>query len=83
VLWAGGTSLLLAAPVGGLSMGYRLAQLVLAYGRTLWLVRYSLTTIVLMLASGTLTRYCGLDTAFGLAFAGPAALYLLFGTLMG
>jgi L-lactate permease len=29
------------------------------FGKTIWLVRYSLLTIVLMLALGTLTRYSG------------------------
>jgi lactate permease len=46
-------------------------------------VRYSLLTIVLMLALGTLTRYSGTDTTLGLAFANTGALYPFFGTLMG
>jgi lactate permease len=83
LLSATGTGILLAALVGGLSMGYRARQLVAAYGRTLWLVRYSLTTIVLMLGLGTLTRYSGLDTTLGLAFATSGVLYPFFGTLMG
>ena len=41
----------------------------MTYARTVWLVRYSLSTIVLMLALGTLTRYSGTDTTLGLAFA--------------
>ena len=45
------------------------------FGRTLWLVRYSLLTIVLMLALGTLTRYSGTDTTLGLAFANTGVLY--------
>ena len=49
----------------------------------LWLVRYSLITIVLMLALGTLTRYSGLDTTLGLAFAATGVFYPFFGTLMG
>ena len=51
--------------------------------RTVWLVRYSLATIVLMLGLGTLTRYSGTDTTLGLAFANTGALYPFFGTLMG
>jgi lactate permease len=43
--------------------------------RTLWLVRYSLLTIVLMLALGTLTRFSGTDTTLGLAFANTGVLY--------
>jgi lactate permease len=48
-----------------------------------WLVRYSLLTIVLMLALGTLTRFSGTDTTLGLAFANTGVLYPFFGTLMG
>ena len=51
--------------------------------RTLWLVRYSLLTIVLMLGLGTLTRYSGTDTTLGLAFANTGVFYPFFGTLMG
>jgi hypothetical protein len=46
-------------------------------------VKYSLLTIVLMLALGTLTRYSGLDTTLGLAFASTGVFYPFFGTLMG
>jgi lactate permease len=83
LLSATGTGILLAAIVGGLTLKYSVGQLVSAYGRTLWLVRYSLLTIVLMLGLGTLTRYSGLDTTLGLAFATSGVLYPFFGTLMG
>ncbi len=46
-------------------------------------MRYSLLTIVLMLALGTLTRYSGTDTTLGLAFANTGVFYPFFGTLMG
>ena len=83
LLSATGTGILLAAIVGGLVAKYSPAQLVQTYGRTIWLVRYSLLTIVLMLALGTLTRYSGTDTTLGLAFANTGVLYPFFGTLMG
>ena len=83
LLSATGTGILLSALVGGLLMKYNLGQLVQAYGRTLWRVRYSLLTIALMLGLGTLTRYSGLDTTLGLAFANTGVLYPFFGTLMG
>ncbi|HEY6898701.1 MAG TPA: L-lactate permease, partial [Rhodocyclaceae bacterium] len=83
LLSATGTGILLAALVGGLTMKYRFGQLVAAYGRTFWLVRYSLLTIVLMLGLGTLTRFSGLDTTLGLAFATTGVFYPFFGTLMG
>lgn len=83
LLSATGTGILVAALVGGLAMKYRFTQLIAAYGRTIWLVRYSLMTIVLMLGLGTLTRYSGLDTTLGLAFATTGVFYPFFGTLMG
>ncbi|MBB3179486.1 L-lactate permease [Variovorax sp. Sphag1AA] len=83
LLSATGTGILLAAIVGGLVAKYSVGQLVVAYGRTLNLVKYSLLTIALMLALGTLTRYSGLDSTLGLAFANTGVLYPFFGTLMG
>ncbi|WP_246312531.1 L-lactate permease [Pseudaquabacterium terrae] len=83
LLSATGTGILLAALIGGFLMKYQPLQILKTYGATLWRVRYSLLTIVLMLGLGTLTRYSGLDTTLGLAFAGTGALYPFFGTLMG
>jgi lactate permease len=83
LLSATGSGILMAALVGGLVMGYGVPALIKAYGKTLWLVKYSLLTIVLMLALGTLTRYSGLDTTLGLAFAATGMFYPFFGTLMG
>ena len=83
LLAATGSGIFVAAVVGGFAMRYRASELVAAYGRTLWLVRYSLLTIVLMLALGTVTRFSGTDTTLGLAFANTGVLYPFFGTLMG
>jgi len=83
LLSATGTGILLSAIVGALFMHYGVGAIVRTFFRTLWLVRYSLLTIVLMLALGTLTRYSGTDTTLGLAFANTGALYPFFGTLMG
>ncbi len=83
MLSATGTGILIAALIGGLAAKFTLGQLVSAYGRTIWLVRYSIITIALMLGLGTLTRYSGLDTTLGLAFAGTGMFYPFFGTLMG
>jgi len=83
LLSATGTGILLAAVVGGLVMKYNPAQLASTFVRTIWLVRYSLLTIVLMLALGTLTRFSGTDTTLGLAFANSGVFYPFFGTLMG
>jgi lactate permease len=82
-LSATGTGIFVAAIVSGLLMKYSFADLLRIYARTLWRVRYSLLTIVLMLALGYLTRYSGIDATMGLAFAHTGAFYPLFGTLLG
>ncbi|SPE22996.1 Glycolate permease GlcA [Burkholderiales bacterium] len=83
LLSATGTGIFVAAIVGGLAMRYRASQLLSEFGRTIYLVRYSLLTIILMLALGTVTRFSGTDTTLGLAFANTGVLYPFFGTLMG
>ncbi len=83
LLSATGTGILLSALLGALVMKYKPTDIVRTFFRTVWLVRYSLATIVLMLGLGTLTRYSGTDTTLGLAFANTGALYPFFGTLMG
>jgi len=83
LLSATGTGILLSAIVSALVMKYRPLEIIKTFFRTFWLVRYSLMTIVLMLALGTLTRYSGTDTTLGLAFANSGVFYPFFGTLMG
>jgi lactate permease len=83
LLSATGTGILIAAVVGALVMKYNPMQIVTTWLRTLWLVKFSLLTIVLMLGLGTLTRYSGTDTTLGLAFANTGVFYPFFGTLMG
>ena len=83
LLSATGTGILLSAIVSALVMKYQPLEIIKTFFRTLWLVRYSLVTIVLMLALGTLTRYSGTDTTLGLAFANSGVFYPFFGTLMG
>jgi lactate permease len=78
-----GTGILIAAIISGLLMRFSPLRLVTAYFETLWVVRYSLLTIVAMLAIGVLTRYSGLDATLGLAFANTGFLYPFFGTLLG
>ena len=83
LLSATGTGILLAAVIGALVMKYNPVDIVKTFFRTLVLVRFSLLTIVLMLALGTLTRFSGTDTTLGLAFANSGVFYPFFGTLMG
>jgi lactate permease len=78
-----GSGMLIAAIISGFIMGFSPMGLIRAYGRTVWVVRYSLITISAMLAIGTLTRYSGIDATLGLAFANAGFLYPFFGTLLG
>jgi lactate permease len=83
ILSATGTSIFIAALLGGLAMGCNVAELGRVYLRTLRIAWPSLLTIVTMLALGYLTRYSGLDAILGLAFARTGFFYPLFGTLLG
>jgi lactate permease len=83
LLSATGTGILLAAIISGVILGYGPGALVRMYGRTIYLIRYSLLTIACMLALGYVTRYSGTDATMGLAFAQAGWLYPLFGTLLG
>lgn len=83
ILSATGTGILLSAIVGGLLMGYSPLALLRSYGRTFWVIRYSLLTIAAMLALGYVTRYSGTDATLGLMFAQTGWIYPLFGTLLG
>jgi lactate permease len=82
-LSATGSGIFIASILAGLMMKYSLLDLFRTYLRTIWLVRYSLLTIVLMLALGYLTRYSGTDATLGLVFAHTGIMYPIFGTLLG
>ena len=82
-LSATGTGILAAAVLAGWWMGFSTGQLARHYGRTLYLVRFSLITIAAMLALGYVTRYSGADATLGLALAKTGVLYPFFGTLLG
>jgi lactate permease len=83
ILSATGTGILLAAILSGLYLGFGPIALLRAYGRTFWLVRYSLLTIACMMAIGFVTRYSGTDATLGLALASTGWLYPFFGTMIG
>jgi lactate permease len=82
-LSATGTAILIAAVIGGLLLGARPLEIVRSYGRAFRTVIPSLLTIAAMLALGYLTRFSGLDTTMGLAFATTGVLYPYFGTMLG
>lgn len=83
LLSATGTGILFAAVISGFILGYRPIGLLRMYGRTIYMIRYSLLTIACMLALGYVTRYSGTDATMGLAFAQAGWFYPLFGTLLG
>ena len=83
MLSATGTGILLSALIGGVILGYGPGALVRMYGRTIYMIRFSLLTIACMLALGYVTRYSGTDATMGLAFAQAGWFYPLFGTLLG
>ncbi|CAH0156963.1 Glycolate permease GlcA [Massilia sp. Bi118] len=82
-LSATGSGILAAAVISGLVMGYKVRELFSVYWATLKIMRFSLLTIAAMLALGYTTRYSGLDSTLGLAFANTGVLYPFFGTLLG
>ena len=83
LLSAAGTGIFLSAILSGLLLGYSPIGLAKMFGRTLYLVRYSLLTIACMLALGFVTKYSGTDATLGLAFAKTGTLYPFFGALIG
>ena len=82
-LSATGTALLIAAIIAGLLLGLTPGKLASIYANTLNRVKYSLLTIVAMLALGFTTRYSGSDSTMGLAFASTGALFPFFSALLG
>jgi len=80
---ATGTAPLLAALVAGTWLGLRPLALGRAWLRTLWRLRLSLLTISGMLALAFSSRYAGLDSTLGLAFASTGWLFPFFSPLLG
>lgn len=82
-LSATGTGIFLAALLSGLLMGFRPVQLVRTYISNVWRLRFSLLTIVAMLALGNVTKFSGGDATLGLALSHTGVFYPFFGTLLG
>ena len=80
---ATGTAILLAALATAfflrVSIGTVLSIALMTFGR----MRAPLTTIMLMLALGFVTRYGGTDATLGLAFTKTGVLYPFFAALLG
>jgi lactate permease len=82
-LSATGTAPLLAGLIAGLLLGLGPAALGRIYVRTFWRLRLSLLTIATMLALAFASRYAGLDSTLGLAFASTGALFPFFSPVLG
>jgi lactate permease len=82
-LSATGSGIFLAAVISARILGYSIKESLKVYSATLIQVRYSLLTIMAMLALGFVTRYSGLDASLGLTFAQTGWMYPFFGTLLG
>ncbi len=82
-LSATGTGIFIASIASALVMGYKVREMLAVYWDTLKLLKYSLITIAAMLALGYATRYSGVDSTLGLAFANTGMFYPFFGTLLG
>ena len=82
-LSATGTGILISAVISGFIMGFKPREIVSQWLETMWIMRYSVLTIIAMLALGYTTRYSGMDATLGLAFANTGWLYPFFGTLIG
>lgn len=83
ILSATGTGILIAAFISGKLMGFKAKEMVGAWFETIGVMKYSILTIVAMLALGYTTRYSGMDATLGLALANTGWLYPFFGTLIG
>jgi lactate permease len=83
VLSATGTAILVAAIISGKIMGFRAREMIGMWLETVGIMRFSILTILAMLALGYTTRYSGMDATLGLAFAHTGWLYPFFGTIIG
>ena len=82
-LSATGTALLISGLIIGALLRLRPITMARLFGKTFWRVRRSLITITAMLALGYVTRFGGLDTTMGLAFATTGKLFPFFSPLLG
>jgi lactate permease len=73
----------MTAIISGFMLGLSPTRLVRIFCGTLARVRLSLITIAAMLALGYTTRYGGLDTTLGLAFANTGKLFPFFAPILG
>jgi lactate permease len=82
-LSAAGTGIFIAAIVAGLISRMGARMWAIAVVRTASRLRLPLTTIVLILAMGYVTKYSGMDAVLGLAFTRTGVVYPFFAAMLG
>lgn len=82
-LSATGTALLITGIIAGTILRLSLLQLARIFGGTFRRARLSLVTIAAMMALGFTTRFGGIDSTMGLAFASTGWLFPFFSPLLG
>jgi lactate permease len=83
ILSATGTAIFFSAIISGFLMGFKPKEQAKMWVETVGIMKFSILTILCMLALGYSTRYSGMDATLGLAFAETGWLYPFFGTLIG
>lgn len=82
-LSAAGTGILIAAVIAGLISRMNARMWATAVARTASRLRLPLTTIILILGMGYVTKYSGMDAVLGLAFTRTGVLYPFFAAMLG
>ncbi len=83
ILTYSGTGVLVSGIIAGLVMGFSPVQLVKNWFKTIYIVRFPLIAIVLMLSLATLTGTSGIQGTLGLAFAATGKLFPFFSAVLG
>jgi lactate permease len=82
-LSATGSGIFVAALIAALVMGLRARAILQVFWHTIVSTRFTMITIAALMGLAFVTRFCGLDTTLGLAFARTGTFYPFFGTLIG
>jgi lactate permease len=82
-LSATGTGIFLAAVISAICLRLGLFGFLDEFWRTLYRMRWALSTIACMLALAFVTKYSGADATLGLAFTHTGCLYPFFAPLLG
>ncbi len=82
-LSATGSGIFVAALIAAFVMGLGPRAILQVFWHTIVSTRFTMITIAALMGLAFITRFCGLDTTLGLAFARTGTFYPFFGTLIG